>query len=42
MSVIDDILAEKDFEKIRKETETNYREYLNPLKEIRVQEAGHK
>ena len=31
MSFIDDILAEKDFEKIRKETETNYREYLNPF-----------
>ncbi len=31
MSVIDDILSEKDPEKIRKETETNYREYLNPF-----------
>ncbi|MFO7665684.1 MAG: aspartate aminotransferase family protein [Desulfobacterales bacterium] len=31
MSVIDDILSEKDFEKIRKETEINYREYLNPF-----------
>jgi putrescine aminotransferase len=31
MSVIDDILSEKDPEKIRRETETNYREYLNPF-----------
>ncbi|MBW1892699.1 MAG: aminotransferase class III-fold pyridoxal phosphate-dependent enzyme [Deltaproteobacteria bacterium] len=31
MSIIDDILAEKDHEKIRRETETNYREYVNPF-----------
>jgi len=31
MSIIDDILNEKDPEKIRKETETNYREYVNPF-----------
>ncbi|MBW2218351.1 MAG: aspartate aminotransferase family protein [Deltaproteobacteria bacterium] len=31
MSMIDDILAEKDHEKIRRETETNYREYVNPF-----------
>jgi putrescine aminotransferase len=31
MSVIDEILGEKDVEKIRKETEENYREYVNPF-----------
>jgi len=31
MSIIDDILAEKNHEKIRRETETNYREYVNPF-----------
>jgi putrescine aminotransferase len=31
MSIIDDILAETDHVKIRKETETNYREYVNPF-----------
>jgi len=31
MSVIDDILRETDPEKIRKETEFNYREYVNPF-----------
>jgi putrescine aminotransferase len=31
MSIIDDILGEKDHEKIRKETETNYKEYVNPF-----------
>ena len=31
MSIIDEILGEKDHEKIRKETETNYREYVNPF-----------
>lgn len=31
MSIIDDILNETDLEKIRKETETNYREYVNPF-----------
>jgi 4-aminobutyrate aminotransferase-like enzyme len=31
MSVIDDILRETDPEKIRKETEYNYREYVNPF-----------
>ncbi|MFZ0450377.1 MAG: aspartate aminotransferase family protein [Desulfatiglandaceae bacterium] len=31
MSVIDDILSETDPEKIRKETEFNYREYVNPF-----------
>jgi putrescine aminotransferase len=40
MSVVDDILAEKDFEKIRKETETNYREYLNPFALRMFKNAG--
>jgi len=31
MSIIDDILAETDHEKIRQEAETNYREYVNPF-----------
>jgi len=31
MSIIDEILNEKDVEKIRKETEENYREYVNPF-----------
>jgi putrescine aminotransferase len=31
MSIIDEILAETDPEKIRKETEENYREYVNPF-----------
>jgi putrescine aminotransferase len=31
MSIIDEILNEKDAEKIRKETEFNYREYVNPF-----------
>ena len=31
MSIIDDILNETDPEKIRKETETNYREHVNPF-----------
>ncbi|MBN1572884.1 MAG: aspartate aminotransferase family protein [Deltaproteobacteria bacterium] len=31
MSIIDEILGEKDVEKIRKETEENYREYVNPF-----------
>ena len=31
MSIIDDIINEKDAEKIRKETEYNYREYVNPF-----------
>ncbi len=31
MSIIDEILGEKDVEKIRKETEVNYREYVNPF-----------
>jgi len=31
MSIIDDILAETDHVKIRQETETNYREYINPF-----------
>ena len=31
MSVIDEILAENDPEKIRRETEINYREYVNPF-----------
>lgn len=31
MSVIDEIFSERDPEKIRKETEANYREYVNPF-----------
>ena len=31
MGVIDEILGEKDPDKIRRETETNYREYVNPF-----------
>ena len=31
MSVIDEIFGEKDPEKIRRETEANYREYVNPF-----------
>ena len=31
MSIIDDILAVSDPEEIRKETEANYREYVNPF-----------
>ena len=31
MSIIDEILAETDVEKIRKETEENYRQYVNPF-----------
>jgi putrescine aminotransferase len=40
MSVVDDILSEKDFEKIRKETETNYKEYLNPFALRMFKNAG--
>ena len=31
MSLIDDILSEKDPVKIREEAETNYREHVNPF-----------
>ena len=31
MSIIDDILGETDADRIRKETEENYREYVNPF-----------
>jgi putrescine aminotransferase len=40
MSVVDDILSVKDFEKIRKETETNYKEYLNPFALRMFKNAG--